>query len=203
MPCLLLLWLLCGISCSRICRWPSQEDLLRDCPAWVDRQHHPTPPRMSTVSYISFQIQTPNSVEQLPAKYIFVRLLRGTKHLTSNSKTHWIVWLSCTSGSAVIAYIVASAVPIFGNLVSLIGAVFITTLAFQAMACMWFYDNWNSEERGTLKWTLMASWAAFVIILGVFLTIAGTYGSIVEIIDSYKISGGSAAWSCADNSNST
>ncbi|KAK7210920.1 hypothetical protein V2G26_018098 [Clonostachys chloroleuca] len=139
----------------------------------------------------------------LPAKYIFVRLLRGTKHLTSNSKTHWIVWLSCTSGSAVIAYIVASAVPIFGNLVSLIGAVFITTLAFQAMACMWFYDNWNSEERGTLKWTLMASWAAFVIILGVFLTIAGTYGSIVEIIDSYKISGGSAAWSCADNSNST
>ncbi|CAH0026265.1 unnamed protein product, partial [Clonostachys rhizophaga] len=54
----------------------------------------------------------------LPAKYIF------------------IVWLSCTSGSAVIAYIVASAVPIFGNLVSLIGAVFNTTLAFQAMACM-------------------------------------------------------------------
>lgn len=33
--------------------------------------------------------------------------------------------------------------------------------------------------------------------------VAGTYGSVVSIIDSYKESGGSAAWSCADNSNST
>jgi hypothetical protein len=42
-----------------------------------------------------------------------------------------------------------------------------------------------------------------VILLGCFLTVAGTYGSVVGIMDDYKRSGGSAAFSCADNSNST
>lgn len=32
--------------------------------------------------------------------------------------------------------------------------------------------------------------------------VAGTYGSIVGIIDSYNASGGSKAFTCADNSNS-
>lgn len=134
---------------------------------------------------------------------MFVRLLRGTQHLTSNSRTHWIVWFSCTFGSALVAYIIASAIPIFGSLVSLIGALFVTVLAFEAMACMWLYDNWKGDNRGTKRWMAMVFWSSLVVVLGTFLTISGTYGSIVEIIDGYKASGGSAAWSCADNSNST
>ncbi|KAH6695671.1 putative amino acid transporter [Plectosphaerella plurivora] len=139
----------------------------------------------------------------LPAKYIFVRLLRGTVHLSKNTKTHWIVWLSCTAGSAVVAYIVASAIPIFGNLVSLVGALLITVLAFQTMACMWLYDHWHAENKGSTRWMLMVGWCSFVIAIGTFMTIAGTYGSISEIVDSYRASGGTSAWSCADNSNST
>lgn len=48
----------------------------------------------------------------------------------------------------------------------------------------------------------MVTWSVFVIVSGTFLMIGGTYGSVVSIIDSYKEDGGSAAWSCADNSNS-
>ena len=48
----------------------------------------------------------------------------------------------------------------------------------------------------------MVAWCAFVIVAGTFLMIAGTYGSVVSIINDYKESGGSAAWSCADNSSS-
>lgn len=33
--------------------------------------------------------------------------------------------------------------------------------------------------------------------------ISGTYGSVVGIIVSYEAEGGSSAWSCADNSNSS
>lgn len=29
----------------------------------------------------------------LPAKYVFVRILRGSKHLASNSLIHWVTWL--------------------------------------------------------------------------------------------------------------
>ncbi|KAG9571384.1 hypothetical protein KCU71_g227, partial [Aureobasidium melanogenum] len=65
----------------------------------------------------------------LPAKYVLVRILRGSKYLTSNTKTHWITWLSCTTGITLISYIIASAIPVFGGLVSLVGALFATLLS--------------------------------------------------------------------------
>ncbi|KAI5460873.1 transmembrane amino acid transporter protein-domain-containing protein [Mariannaea sp. PMI_226] len=137
----------------------------------------------------------------IPAKYIFVRLLRGSKHLNSNSIVHWGTWLGCTGGTTLIAYIIASAIPVFGGLVSLIGALLGTLMCFQPYGCMWLYDNWSSKTRN-IKWYLMFSWSVFIIVMGTFIMVAGTYGSVVGIADSYKKVGGSAAWSCADNSNS-
>lgn len=103
-----------------------------------------------------------------------------------------------------VAYIIASGIPVFSNLVSLVGALFGTFLSFQPMGLMWLYDNWSKDKRDrTKRWGLMVAWSVFVITAGTFLMIAGTYGSIVAIIDSYSKTGGSGAWSCADNSNST
>jgi amino acid permease len=101
------------------------------------------------------------------------------------------------------SYIIASAIPVFGGLVSLIGALLGTLMSFQPMGCMWLYDNWRKDKgEQTMQWKLMVCWSIFVVVIGTFLMVAGTYGSVVGIIDSYKVSGGSAAWSCADNSNS-
>lgn len=61
-------------------------------------------------------------IVQLPGKYIFIRILRGSRHLTSNTIIHWVTWLGCTFTLAVISYIIASAIPVFNSLVSLIGA---------------------------------------------------------------------------------
>ncbi|KAL9616684.1 MAG: hypothetical protein Q9160_008472 [Pyrenula sp. 1 TL-2023] len=138
-----------------------------------------------------------------PAKYIFVRTLRGSRHLAVNSLVHWAVWLGCTFGVALIAYIVASAVPVFGGLVALVGALLGTLMTFQPMGCMWLYDHWSEGKvQRTRRWMLMVGWSGFVIVIGTFLMIAGTYGSIVGIRDSYRVEGGSAAWTCADNSAS-
>lgn len=116
---------------------------------------------------------------------------------------HWGTWLGCTGGITVIAYLIASGIPVFGGLVSLIGALLGTLMSFQPMGCMWLYDNWTpGKQERTLRWTLMVCWSVFVVLSGTFLMVAGTYGSIVSIIDTYEKSGGSAAWSCADNSNS-
>lgn len=41
-----------------------------------------------------------------------------------------------------------------------------------------------------------------MVLIGCFLTVAGTYGSVVAIIKSYNESGGSAAFACTDNSGS-
>ncbi|OAL24452.1 hypothetical protein AYO20_10678 [Fonsecaea nubica] len=139
----------------------------------------------------------------LAAKYIFIRVFRQSRHLTSNTMVHWSGWIGCTFGVTVISYIIASAIPVFGGLVSLIGALLGTLLSFQPMGFMWLYDHWGlpKTERGRW-WTFMVGWSIFVIVSGTFLMVGGTYGSIVGIIDSYKASGGSAAFSCADNSNS-
>jgi len=142
-------------------------------------------------------------VSKIPAKYLFIRLLRGTKHLNSNGIVHWATWLGCTGGVTIIAYIIASAIPVFGGLVSLIGALLGTMMCFQPYGCMWLYDNWHKGKKSkSAKWCLMVGWSAFVIIIGTFMTVAGTYGSIVGINNSLKADGGTSPWSCADNANS-
>lgn len=137
---------------------------------------------------------------RLPAKYVLFRSLQGTAHLTNNSVIQWAIWLGSTTASAVIAYIIASTLPEFGSLVSLIGALFGTSMCFQSMGAMWLYDDW-CKPRIT-KWTCGVAWAVFVIVAGTFLTTAGTYGSVVEITNSYKASGGATAFRCAESSNS-
>ncbi|CAD0105777.1 unnamed protein product [Aureobasidium uvarum] len=137
----------------------------------------------------------------LLSHYVFLRILRGTKHVTQNTLIHWVTWFCCTAGTIIISYIIASAIPVFGGLVSLVGALLGTLLSFQPYGCMWLYDNWRGER--TRIWYLMVGWCVFVIVSGMFLMIAGTYGSIVSIIDSYTVDGGTSAWSCADNSGSS
>lgn len=140
---------------------------------------------------------------QFPAKYMLLWILRGSRHLTNNSPIHWASWLGCTGTITVIAYVIASAIPVFDDLVSLVGALLGCLLSFQPMGGMWLYDNWHEGKvEKKPRWIMMVCWACFVILVGTFLQVGGTYGSILSIMDSYSKSGGSAAWSCADNSNS-
>ncbi|KAE8154133.1 transmembrane amino acid transporter protein-domain-containing protein [Aspergillus avenaceus] len=165
-------------------------------------------PTMKKIAYgfaLPGLLVTTMLVIHLPGKLIFIRILRGSQHLTGNTVIHWVTWFGCTVGVTIIAYIIASAIPVFDNLISLIGALMGTFMSFQPMGCMWLYDNWTKGKnnvRKSSKWVFMVCWSSFVILAGCFLMVAGTYGSVVSIIDGYKADGGSAAWSCADNSNS-
>jgi hypothetical protein len=85
--------------------------------------------------------------------------------------------------------------------VSLVGALFGTLLCFQPEGIMWLYDNWHAYNRGSTRWTAMVAWCILVIVIGTFLMVAGTYGSVVGLIDTFAADDGSAAWSCVDNSN--
>ncbi|KAL4880751.1 transmembrane amino acid transporter protein-domain-containing protein [Aspergillus karnatakaensis] len=148
-------------------------------------------------------IVTTMLVIHLPAKIIFIRLLQNSHHLTSNTPTHWLTWLSCTAGITITAYIIASAIPVFNGLVSLVGALLGTLMSFQPMGCMWLYDNWSKGKVSKSKtWLAMVIWCVFVIGIGTFCMVAGTYGSVVGVIDSYRVDGGSGAWGCKDNSGS-
>lgn len=198
--CILLLRLLRCVACAWLCWYPDEEGVLRSRAAWSAcfRRHRHS--RKLPPLYRSTEPCTDKS--QITAKYFFIRTLRGTHHLNHNTAKHWIVWFSLTGAVSLTAYIIASAIPVFGGLVSLVGALLGTLMCFQPMGCMWLYDNWGRSNRDW-KWKGMVAWSVFVIVSGTFLLIGGTYGSIVGIMDSYQKNGGTKPWTCADNSNSS
>lgn len=76
-------------------------------------------------------------------------------------------------------------------------------MCLQPFGCMWLYDNWSKgKEKKTARWGFMVFWSVMIVVVGSFLMVAGTYGSVKGIIDVYNESGGSAAFSCEDNSGS-
>ncbi|KAI4656833.1 uncharacterized protein J4E78_006724 [Alternaria triticimaculans] len=136
------------------------------------------------------------------AKYIFVRILRNSKHLQANSPVHWGTWLGCVTGMTVVSFLIASGVPIFNYLLSLAGSVAFAPLALGLPGWLWIYDH-QGYWKG--NWWQKIMYALHVILIGisVFLTIGGTYGVIVQIMDAYKDGSIDSAFSCADNSNSS
>lgn len=137
----------------------------------------------------------------LPAKYIFVRILRGSEHLTSNSARHWITWLSCVFCTTAAAFLIADGVPVFNGLISLVGALFGTIMSLQVMGGMWLFDNWQHRSTNkTLLYRFLVGWNIWLILAGSFITVAGSYGSIASIISTYAADPG-ASFSCSDNSS--
>jgi hypothetical protein len=61
---------------------------------------------------------------------------------------------------------------------------------------MW--DNWR--EPRTLAWKLLFAMNCAFFIIGWFLMVAGTYGSVIAINNSYNTGNISSPFSCADNS---
>lgn len=138
---------------------------------------------------------------QMTAKYAFIRILRGSKHLSESTPIHWITWVGCTSGATIVAYVIASSVPKFGSLIALIGALLGTLMSYHPMAGMWLYDNWGKGKSSrTMAWLLMVFFCGFMLIAGTFLMIGGVYSAVLDIIDAYQGTQGVGAWSCADNS---
>ncbi|GAA6009160.1 hypothetical protein JCM10207_004288 [Rhodosporidiobolus poonsookiae] len=141
----------------------------------------------------------------MPAKWIFVRALRGSRHLTESTTTHWITWLGCVIGCLLFSYIIASAIPVFGGLVGLIGALFGTLLAVQLVCGMWFFDHiqrLRNPDSRSKRLVALAVVNALVFVAGTFIMVGGTYGAVVSIKAEYDANGG-RPWSCADNSNSS
>lgn len=58
------------------------------------------------------------------AKYIYVRLFRGTDRMHKRSFVSVASWIGITLALWVIAWVIAEAIPVFNNLLSLITALF-------------------------------------------------------------------------------
>ncbi|WVF66447.1 hypothetical protein IAT40_001187 [Kwoniella sp. CBS 6097] len=132
------------------------------------------------------------------AKFIFVRSLRNSRHLSKNTPVHYIVWFSCVAGVCLIAFVIAEAIPFFNDLLSLIGALFATLMCIQLETYMWLWDNWHMPR--TLRWKCLVVMNLVFHFLGWFCMVAGTYSSVVTINNNFKSGEFGSSFSCADNS---
>ncbi|KAI7554100.1 amino acid transporter [Hortaea werneckii] len=136
------------------------------------------------------------------AKYCFVRVLRRTRHLQENTITHWVTWLGLTFGLGALAFALAMAIPIFQYLIVLTGSICFAPLALSLPGWLWIYDH-KSWYKGSALQQAAFCFHAFLIPLGLFILVGGTYGVVEEIIQAYADGTIGSAFSCADNSGST
>jgi hypothetical protein len=159
-----------------------------------------------TIKIISYAIAIPGLIAgtmiciHVAGKSVFVRLLRNSHHLTHNTKTHWAVWLSCTYGTGLLGWILCEAIPFYGSLVSLIGALGFGYLGVCIPAVLWCVLHRDARKGSPVMVVLFYTHVA-IFLLGMLITIGGTYANVVSIIDQYRAGQVGSAFSCLDNSN--
>ncbi|KAJ5653271.1 hypothetical protein N7490_000274 [Penicillium lividum] len=161
-----------------------------------------------TVKRVAYGVALPGLIisgclyVHVAAKYLFVRILRNSRHLQANTVTHWGTWLGCTISMAAISFILACAIPIFNYVLALVGALCFAPLAISLPGWLWLYSH-SEYRKGPVSQKTVYGFHIFLILLGAFMAIGGTYGVVVQINEAYHNGQIQGAFSCADNSGST
>ncbi|KAJ4287127.1 hypothetical protein N0V88_007749 [Collariella sp. IMI 366227] len=128
------------------------------------------------------------------AKYIFVRVFRGTKHLAKRTTLGWIGWLGITAGIWIIAWIIAQSIPVFNNLLGLVCALFASWFSYGIPGSLWLwlhYGDWFSSPKRIMQFSLNA----MLMLIGLLLCALGLWCSGEAIAQD----SGSDTWSCKSN----
>ncbi|KAF2158591.1 hypothetical protein M409DRAFT_71569 [Zasmidium cellare ATCC 36951] len=134
------------------------------------------------------------------AKYAFVRVLRGSPHSQQNTWQHLACWIGLNVVFGALAFVFASAIPVFSYMLSLAGSVCFAPMSLIFPALMWFYDFGGHGWNGTVRSKAMWLFHALIVLVGAFLTVGGVYGTAESIRKTYDGSSGVGAFNCADNS---
>lgn len=186
------------------------------------------------IKKISYGIAFPGLVvtavlySHIAAKYLFVRSLRGTTHLQSNTVQHWAVWIGSMFGTVAFGFIVVGVVPFFGDFLSLVGALVnpVFTNVIPGFMLLFYLarrpvkakdrtgsGTSNAEApngnfviesfqvyRGGWKGVVWHIVALFTVLSGLFIIVSGTYATVLSIKKSYDNGAVGGVFSCGDNS---
>ncbi|GAA6006875.1 hypothetical protein JCM10207_009121 [Rhodosporidiobolus poonsookiae] len=120
----------------------------------------------------------------LPAKTIFLRLMKKSKHLNSSSWQHWAVWLSCVLFNTVLAYVIAESIPFFDSLLSLIGALLSTFMCLTVPGLILLHEaRQRARYDRSLRFYAILAGEVFLVVLTTFMQITGTVASGMAIND--------------------
>ncbi|KAF2122433.1 amino acid transporter [Lophiotrema nucula] len=129
------------------------------------------------------------------AKYIYVRIFRGTQHMSKRTLLSIGSWAGITFLLWLIAWIIAESIPSFNNLLALISALFASWFTYGLSGIFWLHLNWGQYGK---NWKKICLTGLNVCIFGIGAAVCGIglYASGKAIHDEK----GGGSWSCADTS---
>jgi len=132
------------------------------------------------------------------AKFIYQRIMGGSRHAHSNSVIGWGVWIGVIAFIWALAFIFGEVIPSFGDFLSLLSAAFDSFFGAIFWAACWFSLNKGRYFAG-LSQQLQFGFNVVIFAIGLFMLGPGLYTSIEAISLDYsgKIN---PAFNCADNS---
>ncbi|KAK2612482.1 hypothetical protein QQS21_001420 [Conoideocrella luteorostrata] len=140
-----------------------------------------------TISKIAFAVAIPvifisGSINSTVAlRYLHGRMFKNSVLRYIKTPMGWATWIGLVTAFTIVAWVIAEAIPIFSDLLSLASALFVSGFSFWIPAIMWFKllcrGSWYSKENLPIS---IGSIVAFII--GAVTLVAGTYSTIVDII---------------------
>ncbi|EXJ95285.1 hypothetical protein A1O1_00405 [Capronia coronata CBS 617.96] len=128
------------------------------------------------------------------SKYIYVRLFRGTKHMSKRTVLAVGSWLAITLVLWVVAWIIAESIPNFNNLLSLISSLFASWFTYGISGIFWLFLN---KGQYTKNWRKICLTVANLLLFGLGAAICGMglYASGTAISNEP----GGNSWTCKSN----
>ncbi|KAI5266802.1 putative amino acid transporter [Aureobasidium subglaciale] len=155
-----------------------------------------------TVRKVAYGIAIPTIVvagviyAHVATKNVYVRIWRKTNVMNEKSFRSLGSWYGLTIILWVVAWVIANAIPVFSQLLGLLGSLFCTWFSMILPAAWWIMMN---KRQLTANWEKISLTIVNIIIalIGLALCGLGVWGSAVDISEN---SGSASAFSCGDNS---
>ena len=107
------------------------------------------------------------------AKYVYVRLFRGTDKMSKRTWGSFAQWALIVLLLWTFAWIIAMAIPVFNDLLGLISALFASWFTYGLSGVFWLYLNYGKYRQSKKK---MALTALNITIFFIGLVIVGLHG---------------------------
>ncbi|OAQ98390.1 hypothetical protein LLEC1_05272 [Akanthomyces lecanii] len=142
---------------------------------------------------VSYGIAIPNLLlaaalyAHTAAKVIFVRIFRKSNHLHSHTVLGWGTWVALVLVCNVLAFLLATGVPIFNYLVGLAASLFAAWFTYGVAGMFWLHDSYH-DGAGFRAWR--RQWGQFLlcaltVLIGAFICVAGLYVTIRQLVEAY------------------
>ncbi|KAI9035954.1 uncharacterized protein KD926_002566 [Aspergillus affinis] len=142
------------------------------------------------VIFISGSINT-----TVVCRYIHGKVYHDSAARFINTRKGWMTWLGLISLVTVLAWVIAEAIPIFSELLSIISALFVSGLSFYIPPLMWFVRL--REGAWYEKHNLQPAICNLVVfIVGMVVFGCGTYSSIKELVTKFQSGAISKPFTC-------